>query len=114
MTSLENAKLPTQFAELQVFVEKWHKPGMGEQYAERLNSSMAELQEFYNAVKPRVLEIREYLDGKAFANYTDGDRVLGRLAIAWVPVAEAVEVFKQARVPDSKIYWEFVEEPQQF
>lgn len=114
MNSLKDVMLPAQFAELQEFVKKWYKPGMGEQYAERLNSSMAELQEFYNAVKPRVLEIREYLDGKAFDDYTDGDRVLGRLVIAWIPVAEAVEVFKQARVPDSKIYWEFVEEPQQF
>ena len=42
------------------------------------------------------------------------DAALGRLLIGWVPVAEAIEVFKQARVPDSKGYWELVQEPHSF
>ena len=75
---------------------------------------MDEMQPFYQAVKSRVEEIKAYLDAIPFEQYTAADTALGRLVIAWVPVAEAVEVFKQPRVPDSKMYWEVVEEPRSF
>ena len=110
----EPVTLPEPFAELNPFLERWCNSTMNEQYAARLNSSIAEMQPFYEAVKARIEDICEYLDAKAFDEYSQGDVALGRLVVAWVPVAEAVEVFKQPRVPDSKSYWEVVEEPHTF
>lgn len=107
-------RLPAQFADLQPFTEQWCNDDMASQYAARLGSSMQEMQPFYDAVKPRVAEIREYLDAIDFDAYTAEDAALGRLLLGWVPVAEAVEVFKQVRVPDSKGYWEVVAEPHSF
>jgi hypothetical protein len=98
--------LPAQFAELQRFVAKWDKPGTAERYAVRLASTMEELQDFHDALLPRMAAIRAYLDAKSFDAYSDADRRLGRLAFAWISAAEAVEVFKQPRVPDSKGYWD--------
>jgi hypothetical protein len=98
--------LPEQFAELQRFVAKWDKPGTAERYAVRLASTMEELQDFHDALLPRMAAIRAYLDGKSFDAYSDADRCIGRLAFAWISAAEAVEVFRQPRVPDSKGYWD--------
>jgi hypothetical protein len=104
--------LPEGFADFERFVAKWDKPGTSERYAERLASTIEELQEFHDAFLPQLVDIRAYLDSKAFADYTDADRRLGRMTFAWVSVAEAVEVFKQPRVPDSKMYWDVRVEPQ--
>jgi hypothetical protein len=100
-----------QFADLQRFVAKWDRPGTAERYAVRLASTMEELQDFHDALLPRMADIRAYLDGKVFDAYSDADRCLGRLAFAWISAAEAVEVFKQPRVPDSKGYWDVRAEP---
>ena len=98
--------LPTQFAALERFVAKWDRPGTAERYAVRLTSTIEELQDFHDALLPRIGEVRAYLDSKSFADYSEADRRLGRLIFAWVSAAEAVEVFKQPRVPNSKGYWE--------
>lgn len=114
MSTTGPVRLPDRFSELNEFVERWCNRGISEQYAARLNSSVADMQPFYEAVKLRIAEIKAYLDEIPFEDYTESDTALGRLTIAWVPVAEALEVFKQARVPDSKGYWELVEEPHSF
>jgi hypothetical protein len=98
--------LPEQFADLLRFVAKWDKQGTAERYAVRLASTMEQLQDFHDAVLPRMAAIRAHLDGKSFDAFSDADRRLGRLAFAWISAAEAVEVFKQPRIPDSKGYWD--------
>ena len=104
--------LPSQFQDLERFAEKWDRGGSNARYAVRLASTIDELQDFHDAFLPRIGEIKAYLDSKPFAEYTDADRRLGRLVFAWVPAAEAVEVFKQPRVPDSKMYWDIRVEPE--
>jgi hypothetical protein len=108
---MPDSSLPAQFADLERFAAKWDKKGTAERYAVRLGSSMEELQDFHDALLPRMGDIRAFLDKKSFSDYSDADRCLGRLAFAWVSAAEAVEVFKQPRVPDSKAYWDVRVEP---
>lgn len=103
--------LPAQFSALEQFVTKWDKPGTGARYATRLASTIEELQDFHDALLPRIEEVGAYLDGKSFFDYSEADRRLGRLAFAWISAAEAVEVFKEPRVPGSKTYWEVRREP---
>jgi hypothetical protein len=113
MTGTQSATtLPAPFADLSRFIAKWDHPGTNERYAMRLSSTMEELQDFHDALLPRVEEIRTYLDAKPFDEYTEPDVRLARLVFAWVPVAEAVEVFKQPRVPHSKMYWDVKVEPE--
>src|SRR3984957_3141897 len=104
--SVTGVILPAQFADLERFVAKWDKPGTAERYAVRLASTMEELQGFHGALLARMASIRAYLDAQSFDAYSDAVRRLGRLAFAWISAAEAVEVFKQPRVPDSKGYWD--------
>lgn len=108
---MNESMLPAGFTELAHFAPKWDHPGTNQRYAERLASTMGELEGFHAAIKLRLPEIKSYLDGKPFSEYTEADRRLARLVFAWVPVAEAVEVFGQPRVPDSKMYWDIQVEP---
>ena len=108
---MTEAILPEHFADLQRLVAKWDRQGTAERYAVRLASTIEELQDFHDTILPRMPAIRAHLDGKSFKAYSDADRCLGRLAFAWISAAEAVEVFKQARVPDSKGYWDVRAEP---
>ena len=110
-TMTAGTELPEQFAELQRFVSKWDKLTMNERYAERLASSMTELQDFHDTVLPLIDDIKEYLDGKPLDNLSPGESSLGRLLFAWVNAAQAVEIFQQPRVPDAKEYWEVPDEP---
>lgn len=107
-----DSQLPAQFADLARFAKKWDQPGTNQRYALRLSSTMDELQDFHDALLPRIESIRKYLDARGFAEYTEADLRLARLVFAWVPVAEAVEVFKQPRVPQSKMYWDVKVEPE--
>ena len=76
MTDDQTVQLPEAFSDLNGFVERWANGGMAEQYAARLASSMNELQEFYDAMKPRILDIRAYLDAIDFSDYSPSDIAL--------------------------------------
>ena len=98
--------VPTGFSELNPFVEKWDKPSTNIRYNKRFTSTYDEILEFYNAMTPRINEIKSYLDSIPMENYTIEDLCLGRLVFAWITVAGAVEVFKQPNIPDAKTFWD--------
>lgn len=92
--------LPEQFAELEPF-SRWCLPTEAERYAERLASSMDELQAFYDAAFPRLEEMTAYLDGFPLDDMPDDARRLLWLCYSLVNVSFPVEVWRQPRVPDS-------------
>ena len=94
------AILPTQFADLEPFAD-WSLETEAERYAKRLASSMDELQAFYDAAFPRLEEATAYLDGFDLdALPEDATRLLW-LYYSLVNASFPVEVWRQARVPDS-------------
>ena len=92
--------LPAAFAELEPFAD-WALPSEADRYAKRLQSSMDELQTFYDAAFPRLEDGAEYLKGVGLAGISDEDRSLLHLFEALVTVSFPVEVWRQPRVPDS-------------
>ena len=60
--SASEARLPPAFADLERFAPKWCLASEPERYAERMASSMEEMQEFYDACFPRVEEAIDYCD----------------------------------------------------
>ena len=92
--------LPATFAELEPFAD-WALPSEADRYAKRLQSSMDELQTFYDAAFPRLEDGAEYLKGVALDGISDEDRNLLHLFEALVTVSFPVEVWRQPRVPDS-------------
>ena len=50
------ARLPSGFAALEPFAERWCSATEPERWATRMSSSIDELQDFYDAILPRVSE----------------------------------------------------------
>ena len=92
--------LPSEFADLEPFSD-WCLPSEAERYAKRLSSSMDEMQAFYDAAFPRLEEILTYLDEFGLDSLPADAGQLLLLSYSLVNVSFPIEVWRQARVPDS-------------
>lgn len=93
--------LPTTFAALEPFAAAWCLPTEAARYAKRLASGMEEMQAFYDAAFPRMEEALTYLDGLDFQALPEDATHLLWLYYSLVNISFPVEVWRQARVPDS-------------
>ena len=92
--------LPPEFADLEPFAG-WCLRTEAERYAKRLSSPMDEMQAFYDAAFPRIEDAYTYL-GQFDLNVLPEDAThLLWLYYSLVNVTFPVEVWRQARVPDS-------------
>lgn len=91
---------PEAFADLEPLAG-WALATEGERYAKRLSSSMDELQAFYDAAFPRLEAMLAYLDALDLKALPDDARRLLLLCYSLVNASFPVEVWRQARVPDS-------------
>jgi hypothetical protein len=94
------AVLPKDFADLEPFAG-WALYGERARYAKRVNSTMDELQAFYDAAFPRLDAAREYLRKVSLDGISDEDKRLTWLFCALCTVSFPVEVWRQPRVPDA-------------
>ncbi|UGQ13189.1 hypothetical protein LO772_06120 [Yinghuangia sp. ASG 101] len=92
--------LPAEYADLEKFAD-WILPTEKERYAKRLASSMEELQAFYDEAFPRLEAAVPYLKTVSLEDISEEDRNLTYLFCSLVNVTFPVEVWRQARVPDS-------------
>jgi hypothetical protein len=92
--------LPPEFAELEPFAD-WSLPTERERFAKRMASTMDELQDFYDAAFPRLESALAYLDRLEVKSLPDAARRLLWLYYSLVNASFPVEVWRQARVPDS-------------
>ncbi|MEU5880580.1 hypothetical protein [Spirillospora sp. NPDC047279] len=92
--------LPAAFADLEPYGE-WSLRTERERYAKRLSSSMEELQAFYDATFPRLEDALAHLDGLDFEELPEDAERLLWLYYSVVNASFPVEVWRQARVPDS-------------
>jgi len=103
--------LPAEFASLEPFSD-WILVTERERYAKRLASSMAEMQAFYDAAFPLLERATTYLERFPVDSLPEPERNLLLLMMSLVTVSFPVEVWKQARVPDSgAAYLDLVSEP---
>lgn len=106
------SRLPSEFADLERFTD-WCLPTEQERYTKRLNSTMAEMQEFYDAAFPRLEDVMEYCDARfPLDGIPDDAKALIHMMQSLVNVSFPIEVWKQPRVLDSgATYIELVKEP---
>lgn len=103
--------LPAEFAALAPYGD-WALATEPERYAKRLASSMEEMQAFYDAAFPLLEEAIAYCDKFPLNDLPDDARALMHLMQSLVMVSFPVEVWKQARVPDSgAAYLDLIVEP---
>jgi len=103
-TAAKTAAMPTEFADLEKFAD-WSLATEPERYSMRLDSSMAEMQEFYDAGMARLDDAIAYLDQFPLKALPDDAKALMHLMQSLVMVSFPVECWKQPRVPDSGAAW---------
>jgi hypothetical protein len=104
--------LPGEFCDLEPFAARWSLATERERYAERLSSSMDDMQAFYDAVFPRTEAARKYLDQFPLDALPEDATNLLHLLYSLISVSFAVECWKQPHVPDSgAAYLDLVGEP---
>ena len=90
--------LPPQFAELESYATTWCLATEPERWAQRLRSSMAELQAFYDACFPRAEAAIAFCDRFPLDDMpADAERLL-QLLHSLLMVSYAVEVWRQPEV----------------
>ena len=106
------SKLPEEFADLERFAD-WCLPTEEERYQKRLNSTMAEMQELYDAGMERLEDIMVYVDARfPLEGMPDDAKALVHLGQSIVMVSFPIEVWKQPRVLDSgAAYIQLIKEP---
>src|ERR1700712_952644 len=106
------SKLPEEFADLERFSD-WCLPTEEERYQKRLASSMADMQEFYDAGMQRLPGIMVYVDARfPLASMPEDAKALVHLGQSIVMVSFPIEVWKQPRVLDSgAAYIRLIKEP---
>ena len=104
--------LPAEFSELEPFAARWCLPTEAERYAERLGSTMEEMEAFYDACFPRLRDAMAYLDQLPLRDLPATGMNLLHLTYALIMVSLPVEVWRQPRVVDAgTAYFDRCEEP---
>ena len=97
-----NVLLPPEFSRLEHLVPEWAIEDGQERYVKRVNSSMAEIQAFYDEVFPLAEEAVAYIDTFDYSEQLPDDVAnLRNLLYSLITVSLAVELWKQPRVKHS-------------
>ena len=104
--------LPAAFADLESLVP-WAVATEAERARKRRDSTMAEIQTFYDAILPRMEAIIDYLNPLPLENLPADAQCLMNLTLALAEVSTAVELFKQPLVADGYDPERFVPAPGQ-
>jgi hypothetical protein len=99
--SMADSPLPSGFSDLEPFVADWCLDSEPERYAKRLSSTMQEIQEFYDAVMPRVGDAIVYLEKFPLDDLPEDAWRLLKLLYSLILVSFAVEIWKQPYIPDT-------------
>jgi hypothetical protein len=95
------ALLPSEFAELEPFAERWSLATERERWAERTSSSIDDMQAFYDAIIGEVGEAMAYCDKFPLDDMPEDATNLLRLVYSFVIVSFAVELWRQPYPPDT-------------
>jgi hypothetical protein len=98
---MPRTRLPSAFAELEPFAEKWCLPTEAERWDMRMATGMLVMREFYEAFSPRLEEAIDYCDKFPLAGVPDDALNLLHLIYSMIMVSMAIEVFGQQKPTDS-------------
>ena len=94
-------RLPSAFAELEEFAQTWCLPTETERWNQRLASSVADMQAFYDAFFPRLEEAIDYCDKFGLDDLPEDAINLLHLIYSLVMVAMSIEIMHQPAPVDA-------------
>jgi hypothetical protein len=95
------ALLPGEFSELEPFASRWCLPTEAERFAQRMASTMEELQAFYDACFPRAEDAIAYCEKFPLDDMPEDAQRLLQLVYSLIMVSFPVESWRQPHIPDS-------------
>ena len=95
------ALLPPEFSDLERFAVDWCLASEPERYAQRLASTMEEMQAFYDGCFPRAQAAMSYLEKFPLYELPDDARRLLVLLYSLIMVSFPVEIWRQPYLPDT-------------
>ena len=98
---MSQARLPSAFAELEPYAEKWCLATEAERWDMRMATPMLVMREFYEAFSPRLEEAIDYCDKFPLDDVPDDALHLLHLIYSMIMVSMAIEVFGQQKPTDS-------------
>jgi hypothetical protein len=96
---MADAPLPADFADLAPWVARWALPTEPQRNAARRASTLPELQAFYGAMLARMDTVVAYLDTRPYGRLDEPDQRLLELALSFMEIGGAVDVFHAPDVP---------------
>ncbi len=93
--------LPSKFADLEPVARNWALPTEAERNRKRISSTIEELESVYEAVKPRLEEMVEFLNQYPLNDMPPDAGNLLYLGLSLAEIAMPVEVLGQPNMPDS-------------
>jgi hypothetical protein len=109
---MADSMLPPEFADLEPFAAKWCLGSERERFAERMSTSMADMQAFYDAIVPRAEDALAYCDKFPLDELPDEVLNLMHLLYSMIMVSYPVECWGQPQIPDTgSVYLDLVSEP---
>lgn len=91
-------KLPDKFSDLEPYA-KWASPTVEGRLALRLQNTYEDMEEFYNAMLPRIEDVLQYLNEFDMDKLPEKEETLFHLALSFTNAIQCVEYFKDTRVP---------------
>lgn len=98
---MSQARLPSAFAELEPYAEKWCLATEAERWDMRMATPMLVMREFYEAFSPRLEEAIDYCDKFPLDDVPEDALNLLHLVYSMIMVSMAVEVFGTQKPADS-------------
>ena len=95
------ALLPSEFADFEQFADRWSLATERERWAERMSSSIDDMQAFYDAIIPGVGEAIAHCEKFPLDDMPEDSVNLLRLIYSFVMVSFAVELWRQQSPPDT-------------
>jgi hypothetical protein len=92
---MTGALLPDEFADLEQFATTWCLPTEPARWAQRLASTMDEMQAFYDACSPRADDAIAYCDGFELHNMPANVERLLQMLCSLALVSYGIEVWQQ-------------------
>jgi hypothetical protein len=93
--------LPGEFSDLAPFVEQWSLATESERWAERMATSIDDMQTFYDAILPRVPDAIAFCDKFSLDDMPADAVNLLHLVYSFVIVSFPVELWRQKLPPDT-------------
>tara|TARA_R110000787_G_scaffold58117_16_gene132469 strand:- start:8125 stop:8487 length:363 start_codon:yes stop_codon:yes gene_type:complete len=93
--------LPHGFETLEPFVSYWAVAGQNERRYQRCDTTMEEVQRFYDAMLPHADQAMQYLADFPLRDIPGPEGRLMRLVLSLAQASMAVEIQESARVPNA-------------